>query len=177
MSYIYAAFAQKHGEDYQINLTLSFCDEAGIERKVSVVGCDPDMGKAQKQAMALALEWLEILNANTGGAISSPEKGGEVVAIPPPTESPPPLGTPPSPPTVDPWDEEPQKFTAPPPALPRDISEIIAETTRHLRRLGWTDREGRAFLEANYGGKRSRSELSQEELLDFLQYLKNQNPA
>lgn len=57
---------------------------------------------------------------------------------------------------------------------PADLSNLIAKTTIEIRRLGWTTDQGRKHLEMHYNGKRSRSELSPEELLDFYEYLKTQ---
>lgn len=48
---------------------------------------------------------------------------------------------------------------------------IIAQTSRELSRLGWSDIDGKKHLEATYG-KTSRSLLSNEELVDFLEYLR-----
>jgi hypothetical protein len=54
-----------------------------------------------------------------------------------------------------------------------DNSDVIARTNVELRRLNWTSEQGRKFLEEAYG-KRSRSLLSEAELLEFLQYLEQQ---
>lgn len=51
-----------------------------------------------------------------------------------------------------------------------DFSEIIARTNVELKRLGWTNHQGRDYLVQTYG-KRSRLELTNEELLDFLHHL------
>ena len=56
---------------------------------------------------------------------------------------------------------------------PVDLSDIIAQTDVELRRLGWTSAQGREYLEQTYG-KRSRQQLSDEELLAFLLYLESQ---
>lgn len=64
------------------------------------------------------------------------------------------------------------KVSAPP--EPIDLSDIIAQTDIELRRLGWTHAEGRHFLEETYG-KRSRQQLTDSELLEFLDYLKVQS--
>lgn len=56
---------------------------------------------------------------------------------------------------------------------PIDLSDIIAQTDVELRRLGWTVGQGRDFLEKTYG-KRSRHDLTDEELLEFLLYLESQ---
>ncbi|ASC71996.1 hypothetical protein XM38_029500 [Halomicronema hongdechloris C2206] len=56
---------------------------------------------------------------------------------------------------------------------PIDLSDIIAQTDVELQRLGWTVAQGREYLEATYG-KRSRHDLSDEELLEFLLHLEAQ---
>ena len=54
-----------------------------------------------------------------------------------------------------------------------DSSDIIARTNVELRRLRWTSEQGRKFLQETYG-KRSRTLLSESELLQFLEYLEKQ---
>ncbi|MCM1982106.1 hypothetical protein [Lyngbya confervoides] len=56
---------------------------------------------------------------------------------------------------------------------PIDLSDIIAQTDIELKRLGWTHTEGRQFLERSYN-KRSRQQLTDSELMEFLEYLKTQ---
>ena len=56
---------------------------------------------------------------------------------------------------------------------PVDYSDVIAKTNVELKRLGWTNEQGRNYLLQTYG-KRSRQLLSSEELLEFLQYLEAQ---
>ncbi|NJL47404.1 MAG: hypothetical protein HC929_07810 [Leptolyngbyaceae cyanobacterium SM2_5_2] len=56
---------------------------------------------------------------------------------------------------------------------PIDLSDIIAQTDVELQRLGWGVTQGREFLEKTYG-KRSRHDLTDEELLEFLLYLETQ---
>lgn len=58
---------------------------------------------------------------------------------------------------------------------PVDLSDIIAQTDVELRRLGWTTDQGREFLQKTYG-KRSRHDLSDQELLEFLLFLETQMP-
>jgi hypothetical protein len=58
-------------------------------------------------------------------------------------------------------------------AAPVDLSDIIAHTDIELKRLGWTNPQGRRYLEQSYG-KRSRQHLSDTELMEFLDYLKTQ---
>ncbi len=75
-------------------------------------------------------------------------------------------------PTIDP--PPPQQENAPGTmAVNVDLSDIIAKTSVELRRLGWTDVQGREHLEKVYG-KRSRQQLTDPELLDFLSYLESQ---
>ncbi len=55
---------------------------------------------------------------------------------------------------------------------PQDFSSDIAKTDIQLQRLGWTPEQGAAHLQKTYG-KRSRRLLTEEELLDFLNYLES----
>jgi hypothetical protein len=57
---------------------------------------------------------------------------------------------------------------------PIDLSDIIAQTDIELKRLGWTHVQGRQFLETTYC-KRSRQQLTDDELIAFLHYLKSQS--
>ncbi|MBE9100438.1 hypothetical protein [Vacuolonema iberomarrocanum] len=63
----------------------------------------------------------------------------------------------------------------PPPPVQEsvDLSDVIAQTDIELRRLSWTNVQGREYLEQTYG-KRSRQELSELELYEFLSYLEEQ---
>lgn len=54
-----------------------------------------------------------------------------------------------------------------------DLSDIIAQTDVELQRLGWGVTQGREFLEKTYG-KRSRHDLTDDELLEFLLFLETQ---
>ncbi len=54
-----------------------------------------------------------------------------------------------------------------------DLSDAIAQTTIEIKRLGWTNDQGRNHLKQQYGVP-SRSLLSEDQLLDFLTYLKTQ---
>jgi hypothetical protein len=56
---------------------------------------------------------------------------------------------------------------------PIDLSDIIAQTSVELKRLNWSDVQGRSYLQRTYG-KRSRQQLTDEELLEFLYYLQSQ---
>lgn len=65
-----------------------------------------------------------------------------------------------------------QKDNLPP--EPIDLSDVIAQTDIELKRLGWTHVQGRQFLAQTYN-KRSRQQLTDSELLEFLEYLKVQS--
>lgn len=54
-----------------------------------------------------------------------------------------------------------------------DLSDVIAQTDVELARLGWNKTQGREHLKQTYG-KRSRQELDETELYDFLNYLQSQ---
>ncbi|WP_052050758.1 hypothetical protein [Leptolyngbya sp. KIOST-1] len=97
------------------------------------------------------------------------------LAIPPqpqPEAAPEPAAPTPAP---DPEDDEPNEFMDldPGSALAVDLSDIIAQTDVELQRLGWDVNQGREFLEKTYG-KRSRHDLTDDELLEFLLYLETQ---
>lgn len=59
------------------------------------------------------------------------------------------------------------------PPTPADRSEEIAKIGFEMKRLGWSNEQGREYLKRTYG-KRSRQELNDEELISFLQYLEAQ---
>ncbi|HEY9845060.1 MAG TPA: hypothetical protein V6D03_02585 [Candidatus Caenarcaniphilales bacterium] len=61
-------------------------------------------------------------------------------------------------------------------SAPVDLSDIIAQTSVELKRLKWSNAEGRSYLQRTYG-KRSRQELTDEQLLEFLHYLQAQTAA
>ncbi len=67
----------------------------------------------------------------------------------------------------------PQNGTAP---RPVDLSDVIAQTSVELKRLNWSDVQGRSYLQRTYG-KRSRQQLTDQELLEFLYYLQSQPSA
>lgn len=54
-----------------------------------------------------------------------------------------------------------------------DFTDIIARTNLEMKRLGWTNEQGRSYLLQTYG-KRSRQRLDDNELLEFLAYLEAQ---
>ncbi|QSJ16755.1 hypothetical protein JYQ62_34640 [Nostoc sp. UHCC 0702] len=56
-------------------------------------------------------------------------------------------------------------------AEPRDV--FIAQTDTYLSQLNWSPNQGREYLQQRYG-KKSRLQLTDTELLDFIDYLKLQ---
>lgn len=54
-----------------------------------------------------------------------------------------------------------------------DMSDVINRIDVEMRRVGWSKEQGRDFLIRTYG-KRGRSQLTDEQLLDFLHYLEVQ---
>jgi hypothetical protein len=52
-----------------------------------------------------------------------------------------------------------------------DLSDAIAQIGAEIERIGWTKKQGSEYLQQTYS-KRTRQELTQAELLDFLSYLK-----
>ncbi|MBC1242122.1 hypothetical protein [Nostoc sp. 2RC] len=50
---------------------------------------------------------------------------------------------------------------------------LIAQSDRYLAQLNWTPEQGREYLQQKYG-KRSRLQLSDTEILEFIDYLKLQ---
>jgi len=57
-----------------------------------------------------------------------------------------------------------------------DLSELIAATDVELKRIGWDSQQGKAYLSRTHG-KATRRQLNEEELRDFLRYLKTQPTA
>jgi hypothetical protein len=70
---------------------------------------------------------------------------------------------------------QPLSLTSPPldTSEPIDFSEVIARSNVELKRLNWTNDQGKNYLLQTYG-KRSRQLLSDGELIEFLQYLESQ---
>ncbi len=57
-------------------------------------------------------------------------------------------------------------------ADPIDLSDAIAQIGTEIERIGWNKKQGSAHLQKTYS-KRTRAELTEEELLEFLSYLKS----
>ena len=53
-----------------------------------------------------------------------------------------------------------------------DLSDAIAQIGMEIDRIGWTKKQGSAYLQQTYG-KRTRAELTETELFGFLNYLKS----
>jgi hypothetical protein len=53
---------------------------------------------------------------------------------------------------------------------------LIEQTTTELKRLGWSNNEGRLYLQENFG-KSSRQHLTAQELQQFLNYLRSLQPS
>jgi hypothetical protein len=60
---------------------------------------------------------------------------------------------------------------APPLEPTIDLSDAIAQIGAEIERIGWTKKQGSAYLQEAYS-KRTRAELTEPELLSFLHYLK-----
>lgn len=103
---------------------------------------------------------------------SAAERPVATVATPTLTPDMPPLQTD-LPSTIEVSANEFMDLSAEPAAI--DLSDIIAQTDVELQRLGWGVTQGREFLEKTYG-KRSRHDLTDDELLEFLLFLETQSP-
>ena len=55
----------------------------------------------------------------------------------------------------------------------KQLSNMITESSSLLKSLGWTNEQGRNYLIQTYG-KRSRQLLTDEEFVDFFDYLRSQ---
>ncbi len=73
-------------------------------------------------------------------------------------------------PVAEPIVETPKVFTAPVAAI--DLSDTIAQIGMEIDRIGWTKKQGSAYLQQEYN-KRTRAELTEAELFSFLGYLKS----
>ncbi len=54
-----------------------------------------------------------------------------------------------------------------------NMTQVFAQTTTQLKRLDWNTQQGRSYLKQTYG-KTSRQQLTDDELLGFLDYLESQ---
>ncbi len=69
------------------------------------------------------------------------------------------------------YDETPAFEEEPPRSEPIDLSDAIAQIGTEIERIGWTKKQGSTYLQDTYG-KKTRAELTENELLEFLHYLK-----
>jgi hypothetical protein len=65
-----------------------------------------------------------------------------------------------------------KKVPTPVPPQPVDLSDVIAQTTVEVQRLGWSAEKVVTFLKEQFN-QRSRSQLTDEELYKFLNQLQN----
>ena len=81
-------------------------------------------------------------------------------------------------PSDDDPERSPQKFTVRPSPAKFAINQskveaaLIEQTTAQLKRLGWSSTQGRLYLQDKFG-KSSRQQLSEQELQQFLNYLRS----
>ncbi len=75
-------------------------------------------------------------------------------------------------PEVAPKVTEPRVTVPTIPAFTMDLSDAIAQIGSEIDRIGWTKKQGSAYLQESYG-KRTRAELTETELFSFLAYLKS----
>jgi hypothetical protein len=54
---------------------------------------------------------------------------------------------------------------------PVDLSELIALTDVEMERIGWSKKRGQSHLKRTYG-KQTRAELNEDQILEFLHFLK-----
>jgi predicted component of type VI protein secretion system len=59
------------------------------------------------------------------------------------------------------------------PSVSMDLSELIAQTNVEMKRIGWMAKQGQDYLQRTFG-KRSRQQLDDDELAEFLEFLKSQ---
>ena len=57
-----------------------------------------------------------------------------------------------------------------------DYWDIIHQTDAEFKRIGWSIQDAKDYLKFAYGAK-SRAQLNDQELLEFLSFLKNQPTA
>jgi len=54
-----------------------------------------------------------------------------------------------------------------------DLADAVERTSAELKRLGWSNQQGRNHLKTTYG-KTARKQLNPQELMEFLKYLESQ---
>lgn len=73
---------------------------------------------------------------------------------------------------AEPEVETPTKAPAKATKAPMDLSDTIAQIGAEIDRIGWTKKQGSSYLQDTYN-KKTRVELTDEELFEFLDYLKS----
>ena len=190
-----------HGEQYLVKATISVGEQAiatALAGDTSLAAAD-DQAKVRVLGMLEVAPKAPEQNGQSGEpskpAASPAIAPAEPTVVPPPPEAPKPeepdqpeepeaddLGRPLD--SITP-DEAPAPSEVPASALaaaalehfddsnPVDLSDIIAQTDVEMSRLGWSSVQGRTYLEQAFN-KRSRQQLTDEELLTFLLYLESQ---
>ena len=135
---------------------------------------------------AVTLPQLELISEPESSFLPAVTESLETEIIMPPSPAPLPLSLEPTltleletpEPPSSPLASEPEVSSpALDPTQPIDFSEVIARSNVELKRLNWTNEQGKNYLLQTYG-KRSRQLLSDEELLEFVLYLEAQpNPS
>ncbi len=124
------------------------------------------LGDSRAYKFAKENDWLEHgLPASKEEGPSSPKNG--ISPLEPFPHRPNPVETRSQPPTTT-------VSSNPSGSLVGDATDVLAQTSVELKRVGWTADQGREYLTLNYG-KRSRQQLTQSELWDFLIYLRSQS--
>ena len=188
-----------HGEQYLVKATIS----VGEQAIATALAGDTSLAAADDQAKVRVLGMLGVAPPQQNGLSVEPSKPtpspaiapAEPAVVAPAPEPPQPqepetseeseaddLGRPLD--SITP-DEAPAPSEVPASALaaaalehfddsnPVDLSDIIAQTDVEMSRLGWSSVQGRTYLEQAFN-KRSRQQLTDEELLTFLLYLESQ---
>ena len=188
-----------HGEQYLVKATIS----VGEQAIATALAEDTSLAAADDQAKVRVLGMLGVAPPQQNGLSVEPSKPtpspaiapAEPAVVAPAPEPPQPqepetseeseaddLGRPLD--SITP-DEAPAPSEVPASALaaaalehfddsnPVDLSDIIAQTDVEMSRLGWSSVQGRTYLEQAFN-KRSRQQLTDEELLTFLLYLESQ---
>lgn len=104
---------------------------------------------------------------------ASSDRASTVGAAPPATEEPAPKSKSRKP---DASKEPPAPETDTSGSASRDLSSLISQIGVEIDRIGWSKRQGSTYLQKTYG-KKTRSELTDDELEDFLTYLNTQPSA
>ncbi len=192
-----------HAEQYLVKATVTIGEQViatALAADISLVAAD-DQAKMRALTM-LGFEYVDSLQPSEAADTPKPAPTGEAVSANAVTV--PPAAAPPSSESIDPIsaetaeaddmgrpidsitpDEAPAPAEVPASSLaaaamesfddtnPVDLSDVIAQTDVEMARLGWSSSQGRKYLEQTFD-KRSRQQLTDEELLTFLLYLESQ---